>query len=191
MNKYGFENFEFEILWVCYSKEELDFMEIQLILLYDSKKYGYNTQNGGNSVGKFSEETKKKMSENTKGKHISPKTEFDGTMCGEKHPESKLTLNDVNLIREEYKTTNISQRKLAKKYNVSQRQIYRIVNNKSWVIDNEIEFNEGVSHSNKKLNEDKINEIIIEYSKGGISQLKLAKKYKVSQKTIWRIVNGK
>ena len=63
-----------------------------------------------------------------KGIHYSPKTEFNGDICYEKHPGSKLTLNDVNSIREEYKTTNVSQRKLAKKYNVTQRQIFRIVN---------------------------------------------------------------
>ena len=53
---------------------------------------------------------------------------------GEDRHCSKLTTQGVLEIRKLYESEiNISQRKLAEKYNVSQRLIWNIVNNKSWV----------------------------------------------------------
>lgn len=66
MRKYGFNNFLFEILEDNIStKEDLDQKEIYYIKNYQSliNQKGYNVENGGNSVGKHSEETKKKISE--------------------------------------------------------------------------------------------------------------------------------
>lgn len=51
---------------------------------------------------------------------------------GEKHPNCKLTEKEIIKIRYEYKNTKISQRKLAKKYNVGQRTICDILYNISW-----------------------------------------------------------
>lgn len=45
---------------------------------------------------------------------------------------TKLTLESVNLIREQ--GNNFTKTELSKKYNVSISQISRIINNKSWVI---------------------------------------------------------
>jgi group I intron endonuclease len=70
MKKYGFEKFHFEILKDnITTKEELDNTEIKYIQKFNStdKKHGYNIENGGNSVGKHSEETKRKISEAQKG----------------------------------------------------------------------------------------------------------------------------
>ena len=66
MSKYGFEHFTFEILKDnIQSKEELDFLEREYIKQYQSltTQNGYNVELGGNSVGKHSEETKRKISE--------------------------------------------------------------------------------------------------------------------------------
>lgn len=53
---------------------------------------------------------------------------------GEDRYNSKLTEEHVKEIRKEYKTnSNTSQRKLAKKHNVSQRLIWNVVNNKAWI----------------------------------------------------------
>lgn len=66
MVKYGFENFTFEILKDnIQSKKELDSLEREYIKKYASltSQNGYNVELGGNSVGKHSEETKRKISE--------------------------------------------------------------------------------------------------------------------------------
>jgi group I intron endonuclease len=49
LNKYGFENFIWEILEKCDSKEELDEMEFHYIVSYKSniRKFGYNNTLGG------------------------------------------------------------------------------------------------------------------------------------------------
>ena len=66
MQKYGIENFTIDILEDnIQTKEELDTLEIKYIKKYNAinPSYGYNVELGGNSVGKHSEITKKKISE--------------------------------------------------------------------------------------------------------------------------------
>ena len=72
INKYSWENVKHKILLTNLTKEEAEQKEIELIAKYKSnqRKYGYNIQNGGN-VHCVSEETKKKISNSTKGeKHF-------------------------------------------------------------------------------------------------------------------------
>jgi hypothetical protein len=59
------------------------------------------------------------------------KTGLSNGVKGEKSHLSKLKKEDVLNICVEYKQLN-SQKKLAEKYNVSQSQISRIINNKNW-----------------------------------------------------------
>ena len=72
-NKYGEKNFIFDFLEILdekdYTKERLDFLEIKYIEKFHSnKRYnGFNIENGGNSVGKLGEETRKKLSIALKG----------------------------------------------------------------------------------------------------------------------------
>ncbi|AJD83090.1 endonuclease [Streptococcus phage Str-PAP-1] len=63
--KYGWDSFYHEILYSKLTKEEAEQKEIDLINSYQSnvRVFGYNIDNGGDSVGKLSEETKKKISE--------------------------------------------------------------------------------------------------------------------------------
>jgi len=51
---------------------------------------------------------------------------------GEEHNMAKLSETDVQQIRRSYETSSVSQRDLAKEWNVNQAQIWRIVNNRSW-----------------------------------------------------------
>lgn len=71
IKKYGFGNFQHDILFENLTKEEAEQKEIELIKKYNTtnKKYGYNVANGGSCVGTVSEETKRKISESNKGKH--------------------------------------------------------------------------------------------------------------------------
>lgn len=61
--KYGWDNIKHEILYTNLSKKEAEQKEIELITKYKSnnKKYGYNIDNGGNTIGKMSEETRIKI----------------------------------------------------------------------------------------------------------------------------------
>lgn len=76
IQKYGWENFQHEILFEGLTKEEAEQKEIELIAYYksDNSDYGYNVEHGGNCVGTVSEETKKKLSEKHKGKFPSEET---------------------------------------------------------------------------------------------------------------------
>lgn len=51
---------------------------------------------------------------------------------GIKNYQTKLTVEDVKNIRNEYKTTDISYEKLSKKYNMAKKSIYDLVNRKNW-----------------------------------------------------------
>ena len=67
--KYGWDNIQHEIIKTGLSKEEAENLEVKLIKKYHSLSHenGYNVDKGGNSVGKMSESTKKKLSEAHKG----------------------------------------------------------------------------------------------------------------------------
>lgn len=66
--KYGFENFNWEVLKECISQEELDFYEDYYITEYNStsKEKGYNLKSGGKLGVVFTDEVKAKIGETTK-----------------------------------------------------------------------------------------------------------------------------
>lgn len=102
LRKYGWNNFQWEILCECNSKDELDEMEFHYIKQYDSyNKGGYNMTWGGDkgTYGyKHTDEAKQKISKIHKGKK--------GTMLGKKHTaETKRKIS-------EKKKGKISRRKL-------------------------------------------------------------------------------
>lgn len=75
IKKYGFENFEVEILDFCFNQEEMDDSEIYWIKFYNSIISGYNIRGGG-SRGRWSDDMKKLISEKTKlGMKNNPRTE--------------------------------------------------------------------------------------------------------------------
>ena len=73
IKKYGWNNFQHEILCVNLTKSQAEFIERYLIRLYESanRDFGYNIDLGGILSGKHSEETCRKISE---------------SKLGEKHP---------------------------------------------------------------------------------------------------------
>lgn len=94
IKKYGWKNVKHEILFTDLTKEEAEQKEIELIALYQSadRRYGYNIDNGGNCVGKCSEEHKKKISEKLSGKNNS--------FYGKKHSiesRNKISLNHADV----------------------------------------------------------------------------------------------
>lgn len=74
-NKYGKDNFKFEIVEIVYDDELMESREQYWIDYYDSmnKLKGYNIRGAG-CHGKLAEETKEKLRKINKGKHISLET---------------------------------------------------------------------------------------------------------------------
>lgn len=160
--KYGFDNFTFKIICECTNQSELNLMERFFIWAYGSaiQELGYNLELGGNKGKSVSNKSRQKMSAaqimrfakpEEKEKHsiimkrrFSDPKEKENTskttkeamkkFCGENHPNSMLTWKAVSQIREEYKTLKTSQRKLAKKFHTSQRNILDILKNRTWKV---------------------------------------------------------
>ena len=86
--KYGWDNFEHEILYDNLTKEEAEEIERELIDKYDltNPEYGYNTREGGGSQGHLSDETKNKISKSRKGKS-----------CGNRPPEVGKKISQAKL----------------------------------------------------------------------------------------------
>lgn len=90
INQHGWGNFTHKILFKNLSKEDAEQKERLLIAEYNStdKRFGYNIENGGNSNGKHSEETKIKISNSNKGKKLTEETK---SLLREKHKGKKLS----------------------------------------------------------------------------------------------------
>lgn len=89
IKKYGVEKFIIEAIDFAETIEELNEKEIYWIQFYNCiSPNGYNLRLGGNSGGKHSEETKRKISEAGKGRPVSEKTRQlkKEQMSGEKNP---------------------------------------------------------------------------------------------------------
>lgn len=94
-NKYGGENFYFEILELC-AEDMLDEIETKYIELYDARNIGYNIEPGGNSNKYLSEATKQKIREahlgrrhstETRRKMSESRTGINNGMYGKTHSE--------------------------------------------------------------------------------------------------------
>lgn len=112
IKKYGWENFSHEIVADGLSKQEAEAKEIELIAAYNSncREYGYNIENGGNSVGKHSEETRRKISQKLKGHSVSTEAREKlrianlgkkGTPLTTEHRELLKRVNTGRVVSEE------------------------------------------------------------------------------------------
>ena len=149
INKYGWENFEHQILYIQLTKEQAEEKEKELIAKYktNEKEYGYNISNGGNSIGKMSDETKIKISNSARGRKFSEdhKRKIGLAQLGPKnHNYGKNISNDIRLKMSigQLNHPNSSQFK-AKKVNQYDLQGNLI---KTWNSMGEIKRSLGISH---------------------------------------------
>lgn len=101
IKKYTWENIKHEILFNNLTKEEAEHKEIELIKQYKSndRKFGYNIENGGNSVGRMSEETKRLISKFQKGRKPSeymPKRAIETNTGRHLSEETKRKISESN-----------------------------------------------------------------------------------------------
>lgn len=80
INKYGWDNFEHIILFDRLEQEEAMCIEKELIKYFklNKREFGYNKDNGGNGVGRFTEETRKIMSDKKKKAYLGKGNPFFG-----------------------------------------------------------------------------------------------------------------
>ena len=206
-NKYGEENFTFEVVEEC-KITELDKKEKYYIDFYNSTnaKLGYNLVDGGQVFREFSPQLRKKMSEALKGRKFSElhKKRISESLKGrvikkESIKKSKITalLNGKNkgqnnpntiinnkiakdIIIDLYNNKTVSF--LKQKYQVSQDIIYNLMYNKTY-IDVLPEIREELKNRTVNNNDIKVNEAITMY-KNGLSQNQISKELNISRNTL-------
>lgn len=107
IKKYGWANIEHVIVACDLTKSDAENLERQLILELKTRDItcGYNIDCGGTSTGKHSAETRKKISENRKGKCLGESNRLYGVdMSGELNPfygkkHTKTTLEKMSKPR--------------------------------------------------------------------------------------------
>ena len=196
INKYGKENFKFEIIHKNISIEKINQWETYYINeIYNTfKGKGYNCQIGGgvNFGFKHTKKAKRKMRKN------------HADFSGENHPRSKLNKAEGEKIYKEYKTTDITLQELTKKYPVDKSIIWKITKAKHWTTKNKkpitCKRNKTGHNSHydlkseggtRKLTDEQATDIFKNYYKSDITQEELATKYNVTQSLISMIVNQK
>lgn len=154
IQKYGIDNFSFEIIAIGESETEINKSETLFIKQHRSninrygKLFGYNLTDGGEGITgwKHSEVVRQQMSKSHVGlrpteenlrKRSKSRTGILHTketkmQIREHSAKAKLNLEIAELIREEYKVGDTSHTKLGLKYNVSSATIGFIINNKIW-----------------------------------------------------------
>ena len=101
IKKYGWNNIKHEILEVGLDKITAENKEIEYIKLFKSNNRGcgYNISNGGNSNGKQTEETKRKISQKLKGRTFTDETREKFSKSAKIKvfsPEHRKHIGDVN-----------------------------------------------------------------------------------------------
>jgi DNA-binding XRE family transcriptional regulator len=113
-------------------------------------------------------------------------------VSGENHCRAKLTWDQINKIRKLYATGKYTQRKLAKMFFISHIAIGFIIRNEHWYDHNYIPTKFDSSHDHyRKLNQEQINTIRIDYAICKCTQQQLADKFNVNRATISLIINNK
>lgn len=114
--KYGWINFEHEILFTTENKELAGEMEKFFIKFYNTIENGYNTNEGGfsgysNPSYTINEEAKRKMIEKQKGRHYSPNTEFKKGIYIPTNRNIKVPVICIELNKE-FESIKIAQKEL-------------------------------------------------------------------------------
>ena len=125
IQKYGWDNFDHEIIASNLTQEEADNFEILLIneLNTINRDFGYNTCTGGRTGGHIqTEETRKKMSETRKGKPLSEyhKQRISESKLGECNPMygTKHTDEWKQMMRGKHKYGNNAFAKIVYQYSL-------------------------------------------------------------------------
>lgn len=175
-NKYGEDNFKFEVIENDVPVEIINKVEIYWISYYDTfKGDGYNLCKGGEGVKGYnwSEEEKKRMSEQR---------------SGEKSVHSFFgTETAIEIIKD--KKNGMSTGKIIEKYGISQAVINNILNRKHWTTKDFPEEELPKIKYIKKINK-KTALKILEMRKNNMPYYKIAERLPISLETIRQVCLG-
>ena len=161
IEKYGEENFSFEILkWSeNYNKEEIDMIKEYNSLIPN----GYNITEGGENCC---------------------------VLRGENNPRNIVPNNIISLIIQDLKNNKLTDRAIAKKYNLTDKIIADINHGYTHKQENE-NYPIRVKRGSQKLTQEQVREIKKYLETTLISYKELANKYGVSKGTIYHINTGR
>jgi group I intron endonuclease len=129
IRKYGIENFEWKIVCECYLFEDLQIAEKVFISYYNSNSrgIGYNNTDGGNN-GLHSEETKKLLSAQRKGRKLKDEWKKNVVAAQLKTIHKRFPPLNENLVISMYKEC-LSTEKVAKEFKCNRRRVVAILKN--------------------------------------------------------------
>lgn len=106
IKKYGWDNFQHNIICQCATLDEANNIEAGLIARYKTNlpEYGYNISGGGDGIGRMAESTKKKLSQLRRGKFAG----VNNPNYGRKHTEDERAR--MSAFQKEYFSTHRSPR---------------------------------------------------------------------------------
>lgn len=114
IDKYGWDAFTHEILYIELMREEAERLEVELIAKYNStdRRFGYNADKGGTSPGRISEETRQKMRSHMMG-DLNPTRRLGHPFKGKQHSiESKIKMSEAAKARTGRTVTPETRQKL-------------------------------------------------------------------------------
>lgn len=160
INKYGKDNFKMEILEWT---EDYNNRENQLIKEYNSYcPNGYNVINGGPNP----------------------------VMYGENHPRDKVKDKDLPLIIQDLKENKLTDREIAKKFNLTDKIIADINHGYSHKVDN-ITYPIKIKKGRQKLTEQQADEIKYLLKTTKLSYSEIGKKYNITKGNVYQINTGR
>ena len=121
IQKYGWDNFEHEIIHTDLTQEEADIKEKELIKLYrsDEKEYGYNLQSGGHT-NNMTEEIKNNISRSNLNRLQNNRNQT-GESFSEQHREK---LRQKSLQQEHKKITEEQRKKISSSVQHTRNSIF-------------------------------------------------------------------
>lgn len=108
---------------------------------------------------------------------------------GEAIETARLTAEDIDAIRERFRTTRTTAKEIAAAYGVSAGTIGRILRGVSWSHTNPTDFSPRESHGRSRLKDNDVRDIRRRYAAGGVTFKVLGQEYGVSTSTISHLVN--
>lgn len=160
ISKYGEKNFSFEILEWS---EDYDNREKELIQEYNSiSPNGYNIAMGGSSI----------------------------LLKGENHPRNTVTDENLYQIIEDLRNSKLTDRAIAKKYNLTDKIIADINHGYSHRLNN-ISYPIREKRGRQKLTKEQVNEIKILLKTTSLSYTQIAKQFGVTKSNIYHINTGR
>lgn len=101
INKYGWDNFEHDILLSDISLDDANTLERMLIRVWklQNPRYGYNMQSGGKDYATLSEDIKKKISDSNKGRTFSEEHRRNISESKKNRPLTEKELEHLEKIK--------------------------------------------------------------------------------------------